>query len=242
MVLASIRHHVVLHTACCLRTILVLHDTVALVVYHSVPLGFQQFLVHTEVCECGDHHALAAFCSSSSATVFCPAVKVTYLHVQIMSVLYPVAHLLLARGHNEYSSLTLLHKSLGNAKSRKRLARTRAVGEHIALAVGVLSVRMLIAEELCLCFQHVFLLLRQKERQSLLDVLLVAYLYLDRLGSYLSLVLLGIWRSYLLLHALRSENACPFAKLMGHTVNLDVGVPHVLDVVIHLLIAKAELC
>ena len=159
VVLASVRHHVVLHTACCLRTILVLHDTVALVVYHSVPLGFQQFLIHAEVSECGYHYALTALCSSSSATLLSPVVKVANLHIQVASVLYPVAHLLLARGHNKYTSLALLHKSLGNAKSRKCLARTRAVGEHVALAISVLSVCMLIAEELRLRSQYVFLLL-----------------------------------------------------------------------------------
>ena len=39
-VLVTVRHHVVLHAACRLRTLLVLHDTVTLVVYYSVPFGF----------------------------------------------------------------------------------------------------------------------------------------------------------------------------------------------------------
>ena len=159
VVLASVRHHVVLHTACRLRTILVLHDTVALVVYHSVPLGFQQLLIHAEVGECGYHYALTALCSSRCATLLGYAVKVANLHVQVASVLYPVAHLLLTRGYNKYTSLALLHKSLGNAKSRKCLARTSTVREHVALAVGVLSVRVFLAEELRLRSQYVFLLL-----------------------------------------------------------------------------------
>ena len=189
MILASVRHHVVLHTTCCLRTILVFHDTVALVVYHSVPLLLQQLLVQAKVGECGDHHALAAFRRSRCATLLGYAVKVTNLHVKVAAVLYPVAHLLLARGHDKYAALALLHKSLGYAKSRKRLARTRAIGEHISLAEGVLSVSVLFAEELCLCSQHVLLLLWQKIGQGLLDILHVAYLHLDRLGIHLSLIL-----------------------------------------------------
>ena len=150
VVLVAVRHHVVLHTACRLRTLLVLHDAVALVVYHSVPLLLQQLLVQAKVGECGYHHALAALRRSRRTTFLSPTVKVTNLHVQVVAVLNPVAHLCLARGYNKYTSLALLHKSLRYAKSRKSLARTRAIGKHIALAISMLSVRVFTAEELCL--------------------------------------------------------------------------------------------
>ena len=157
--LVTVRHHVVLHTACCLCALLVLHDTVALVVYHSVPFGFQQFLVQAEVGKGSDHHALTALRRSRSAALLGYAVKVTNLHIQVVSVLYPVTHLLLARCHDKDTPLALLYKALGNTKSGVRLARTRSIGEHITLAISVLSVRVLLAEELRLRSQYVFLLL-----------------------------------------------------------------------------------
>ena len=159
MVLVPVGQHIVLLTTCSLRSFLVFHDAVALVIDDGIPLGFQEFLVGSHVGIGSDNHALATLGGGGCALLLGYGIQVTDVKTKVLAVLHPVSDLLLARSNEKDSALALLGKSLGDTQTSVCLSCTCAVGEHIALAVCVVSVGVLLAEELSLGFQYVFLLL-----------------------------------------------------------------------------------
>ena len=159
MVLVPIGQHIVLLTTCSLRSLLVFHDTVALVIDDGIPLGFEQLLVGSHVGIGSDNHALAALGGGGGSLLLGYGIQVTDVKTKILAVLHPVGDLLLTWSHKKDSALVLLGKSLGDTQTSIGLSCTCSVCEHIALAVCVVSVGVLLAKELCLGFQYVLLLL-----------------------------------------------------------------------------------
>ena len=238
MILVTIGNHVVLHASGSFSTLLVFHDTVALVIDNGIPFCFKKFLIQTKVCKCSDYHSFSTFCSSSGSTHFCPGVKILNVQTKILSVLYPVGNLLLARSNKEYSAFALLSQSLSNAKTCVCFSCTSSIGKQVALTVSMFTVCMFLSEELSFSLQYVFLLLRQEIRQSLLYVLHIAHLHFDRLGFHLSLVLLFKRFFELLFQLLVSIDAAPLSDCMSLTIHFVRSVPIVFNESVNIIITK----